>query len=220
MAIEPKRSARKGPGRPPDPERRARRRREILAAAIRFFAERGYPGTDVQHLADAIGIGKGTVYRYFNTKQELFRAALDAELERYRTFVLETAGRETDPLRQLSSAFRASLSFFEANPDLVELLVQERALLAETGGRSAFYEHRDRYITPWHWLFRALIAEGRLRDVPVERTIDVLSDLLYGFAFTSRFSGDGRERWTDDVLDLLLCGILSESERAGGHRGS
>src|SRR5262245_37795229 len=54
-----------------------RRREEILARAIELFARDGYADLDLQILADDVGVGKGTLYRYFGSKQELFLAAAD-----------------------------------------------------------------------------------------------------------------------------------------------
>ena len=55
-----------------------RRREEILAAAIHLFAVHGYAGTDTQLLADKLQVGKGTLYRYFQSKEDLFLAAVDS----------------------------------------------------------------------------------------------------------------------------------------------
>ena len=62
----------KRPGRPKDEGLAARRCKEILDVAARLFAARGYQNTDVQVVADELGVGKGTVYRYFPSKRELF----------------------------------------------------------------------------------------------------------------------------------------------------
>ncbi len=53
------------------------RRAEILSAATREFAARGYAGADVERIAERAGVGKGTVYRHFPRKRDLFFAALD-----------------------------------------------------------------------------------------------------------------------------------------------
>src|SRR5437867_4688042 len=53
------------------------RQEEILEAAARLFAQHGYADTDTQLLADELGVGKGTLYRYFASKQDLFLAAVD-----------------------------------------------------------------------------------------------------------------------------------------------
>ena len=65
------------------------RRKAILDAAIQVFAELGYRGTDVQMIADRAGIGKGTVYRNYETKEGLFWAAsyeVDNRLVQYLNF--------------------------------------------------------------------------------------------------------------------------------------
>ena len=58
-------------------------------------------------------------------------------------------------------------------------------------------------------------SAGRLRDVPIPRIDDVLSDLVYGTMFTNHFSGRHKplEEQARDILDIVHNGILSESER-------
>ena len=75
------------PGRPVDRGLRARRREEILDAAAKLFARHGYPETDTQVLADLLGVGKGTIYRYFPSKHALFLAAADRVMRRLREVV-------------------------------------------------------------------------------------------------------------------------------------
>ena len=65
---------------PPPPARRARRKEarpgEILAAALALFAERGFAATRLEDVARRAGISKGTIYLYFPTKEDLFRAVV------------------------------------------------------------------------------------------------------------------------------------------------
>ena len=65
-------TAKKGPGRPKDESLQERRREEILDAAASLFAQHGYRSTDMEYVAAALGIAKGTIYRYFTSKEELF----------------------------------------------------------------------------------------------------------------------------------------------------
>ena len=58
------------------------RREQILDAAAEVFAQHGYRNTDVQFVADALQVGKGTVYRYFPSKEALFLAAVDRGMRR------------------------------------------------------------------------------------------------------------------------------------------
>ena len=60
-----------------------------------------------------------------------------------------------------------------------------------------------------------IIAEGRIRNMPVERILGVLSDLLYGTMITNYFIGRQKpiEEQARDILDVVYNGILTDSER-------
>src|SRR5947209_4064740 len=79
-------------------ERWARRQEEILDAAAKLFAEHGYSDADTQRLADKLGVGKGTLYRYFPSKRELFLAAADRAMRQLRQSVDASIGGIADPL--------------------------------------------------------------------------------------------------------------------------
>src|SRR5262245_30890123 len=107
----------KRPGRPVDPERGQRRREEILDVAARLFARHGYSETDTQVIADALQVGKGTIYRYFPSKQELFLAAVDRVMHKLREQIdAEVAGID-DALARIERAVHAYLHFFADHPD-------------------------------------------------------------------------------------------------------
>src|SRR5262249_3213301 len=117
----------RGPGRPRDAARAERRREAILDTAALVFARHGYPNTDVQYVADALGLAKGTIYRYFPSKQELFLAAVDRGVRRLWEAVDAAFVEGADPLEQVAACVRAYLRYFQEHPQLVELMMQERA---------------------------------------------------------------------------------------------
>jgi AcrR family transcriptional regulator len=64
-------------------ERRPEERpNELLDAALRIFAERGYGNTRLEDIAAAVGVTKGTIYHYFETKEDLLRQAIEHNHER------------------------------------------------------------------------------------------------------------------------------------------
>ncbi len=190
------------------------RREEILEAATALFAEDGYSDTVTQRLVEKLQVGKGTLYRYFPSKRDLFLAAVDRVMRRQRERIDAAIAESADPLQRVSRAIRAHLAFFAEHPEFVELLIQERALFKDRK-TPTFYEHRNNNVGKWQEMYRTLIEEGRVRDIPVERITDVLSDLVYGTMFTNYFTGPRKpfEAQAEDILDIVFFGILTEPER-------
>lgn len=195
------------------------RRQQILDTAVQLFAERGFSDTDTQLLADKLQIGKGTLYRYFPSKRELFLAAADRVMRMMRQHVEDHIAGIDEPLDRIAIAIRAFLSFFAEHPEYVELLIQERAQFKDRK-KPTYFEHRETNVKRWQAMYRSLIEVGRIRDIPVERITDVMSNLLYGTMFTNYFIGQRNnvEKQARDILDVVFHGILSESERQRGRR--
>jgi AcrR family transcriptional regulator len=192
----------------------SRRQREILDVATRVFAERGFRATDTQLVADAAGVGKGTLYRYFPSKEALFLAAVDRGMHRLRAEVDAAARDAADPLERIARAVRAYLGYFDANPELVELFILERSEFKHRA-QPSYFEHREANEGEWKDLIRALIAGGRFRDTCADAVCDVVSNLLYGTIFVNHFAGRTRsfEQQARDILEVVFCGLLGEGER-------
>src|SRR5947209_7046514 len=204
----------KKPRRAMDEELCARRREQILETAAKLFAKHGYADADTQLLAEELGVGKGTIYRYFPSKQDVFLAAADRVMRMLSAQVDASVQGIEDPLDRIAAAIRSYLGFFAEHPEYVELLMQERAQFKDRK-KPTYFAHRERNIERWHDLYRSLIAEGRVRDMPVERITNVISDLLYGTIFTNFFAGRrqphvGQAR---EITDVFFQGILTDAER-------
>jgi multidrug efflux pump subunit AcrA (membrane-fusion protein)/DNA-binding transcriptional regulator YbjK len=202
-------------GRPKDPDLESRRRDEILAAAAKVFARDGFAETDVQDIADAVGVSKGTVYRYFETKDGLFLAAVDRGLRELCATcdaIFEDAA--LSPLAMVRKAVTNYLTFFHRRPEMAELFIQERAAFRDR--RKPLYfmttdeqSHRDREFVS------ALIAAGSFRQVDAQRVLDVFADLLFGTILSNHLAGRRVSPGVqaDAILDVLFHGVLSDRER-------
>jgi AcrR family transcriptional regulator len=202
------------PQRAAECDRRAQREEQILEAAMQLFAEHGYSDTDTQLLADKLRIGKGTLYRYFHSKRELFLAAADRVMRLMRQSVDASIENIDEPFERMGVGIRAFLSFFAEHPEYVELLIQERAQFKDRK-KPTYFVHRENNIKRWQALYRALIEAGRIRNIPVERISSVISNLIYGTMFTNYFTGERSsvEAQARDILDIVFHGILSDAER-------
>ncbi len=186
------------------------RREEILAAAATVFAEHGYRATDVQQIADHAGVGKGTVYRHFPTKEELFLAALDASLRQLLERMTDVRTRHSDPLDQMYAAAHAYLEYFDQHPETVELFIHERAEFRDRA-KPLYFVYADSRRDEWTALFQALRTQGRLRTDNIDSAMQAIAEMLYGAVLANHISTRhkplaDRHR---ELLDICLYGIIA-----------
>lgn len=191
-------------------DRRAQRRGAILAAATQLFAEAGYAGCEMDRLAAELHVAKGTLYLYFPSKEELFYACVDGGMQALQRSVQLAIADQPDRLERIRRGIYAYLKFFDEHPALIELFIQERARFKDRK-RPTYFEHRDANRGPWRELYRSLVADGEIRnDLPVERLLDTVGNLLYGTMFTNHFLNRSVPL-TDQyeaLVEVLLRGIL------------
>lgn len=112
--------------------RRVRRKEarpaEIVRAALALFADRGFAATKLEDVAKAAGIGKGTIYLYFPTKDDLFRAVVRQELlpnvEQLEALVARHTGSSAELIRLLAERF---LTLFDSPLTAIPKLVVTEA---------------------------------------------------------------------------------------------
>lgn len=99
------------------PEKRER----VLGEAARFFAERGYAQADMSELADRAGVAKGSLYNYFESKEDCYLTVCRDGLERSRQAVYGGIDESWDVFRQTAHVFRAGIAFARKHPEYVTL---------------------------------------------------------------------------------------------------
>jgi TetR/AcrR family transcriptional regulator, fatty acid metabolism regulator protein len=106
-------------------DRQADRRRQILEAAVKVFAEKGFHGSRVGDIAEEAGIAYGLVYHYFDSKEDLletiFRTTWTEMLARIGE-VEEAGVPASEAVRQVTALL---LRTWRRDPDLVRVLVRE-----------------------------------------------------------------------------------------------
>ena len=85
-------------------DKKTPRRAEVIRAAAKLFSERGYHGTSMQHLGDALGMQRGSLYAHIGSKEELLFEVVEEGAERF----LER-GRSAIEMQALASVRLRSL---------------------------------------------------------------------------------------------------------------
>jgi AcrR family transcriptional regulator len=199
------------PGRPRDPDLEARRKAQILETAARVFATYGFANTQVQTIANHIGVGNGTVYRYFPTKDQLFLAAVERGLKELEAEMDAVLSQPLDPGEVMRLAIRTYLGFFHRRPEMAELFIQERAAFPHHHRPLYFVTKDDEMECKHQAFFNRLVESGVIRPIPKERFFSVIGDLLYGTILTNLLTSrpNDPDAQAADVLDVILNGLLA-----------
>lgn len=100
-------------------------RQRILKAALEEFSDRGYHASTIDSIADRAGIAKGTVYRYFHTKEALFTALKEDTIGGFLELARQDLAQQDDILKIIESVIRMYLTFFEKNSSFFKVITQE-----------------------------------------------------------------------------------------------
>ena len=97
------------------------KRERVLREAALLFAEKGYPDTDMAKLARRAGISKGSIYTYFESKDELYLYDCRDGLDRSREAVVGGVDPARDIYHLEDNIFHTGVSFARAHPEYVSL---------------------------------------------------------------------------------------------------
>ncbi|NQT18561.1 MAG: TetR/AcrR family transcriptional regulator [Planctomycetes bacterium] len=191
-------------------DRVALRREEILEEATRLFAAEGYARAKVDDVAARLRIAKGTVYRYFPTKEQLFLAAADRAMEGLQNAILSVTDPIDDPFEKLKTGVKAYLSFFDANLHLIEIFVHERAEFRDRK-KPSFLTYSDKNITKFETLLAEMKKAGLVRDIDEKLAAETVANTLYGTVHMHFLRGSRKRlsRLAPQMIDIIFRGILT-----------
>jgi AcrR family transcriptional regulator len=168
---------------------------KILKTSIELFLANGFTGTTVRDITSNAGVGKGTLYWHFNSKDEI----LERILEKYSNeFVEEAIKRVRLTNGRFGEKFNALYRFVtEFARDNRELLLVFITVLAEAAGSMSAAEQKMQAIRKrLHLLFKDLLSTGRSEGL-VDRAIDpdiqshVLDAFFIGMLLEWYLEGEG-----------------------------
>ena len=193
-------------------QQRATRRKQILEAALRVFMERGFHVTNVSDVAAEAGVSQGTIYWYFESKDELFNATVleyFAALAQETRSVLAESASASEKLRVLGEAMGG---FAVDASGLLVMFLGYMAALPDRAQAASFWldlllEYKDALV--------GIVEEGKrngeFRDVDAESLVWAVMSAYDGLAlYLSLMPDIDTVRVSRTFVDILIAGLRGE----------
>jgi TetR/AcrR family transcriptional regulator, cholesterol catabolism regulator len=181
------------------------RRDELTRTAARLFAERGFHGTSMGDLAEAMGVQKGSLYSLTGSKQELLRETLRQGANAFHA-ALDAVSEDAPAVDRIRLALRGHLHVVSEQLEVATVFTREWRYL-EGSAREEFLAERRRYEERVRALFREGVERGELRaDLDVGAAVLlVLSAANWAYTWLTP------DRDTDELADrftaILVDGV-------------
>jgi AcrR family transcriptional regulator len=185
------------------------RRSELTREAARLFAERGYHGTSIGDLAEALGVQKATLYAHIQSKQDLLYETMREGANAFHG-ALDAIPEQLPAVEKIRLALRGHLRVVAEQLDVATVFVQEWRYL-EGERRDEIVAERRRY----EERIRALFREGRelseLRTDLDDGTAALLMLSAANWAYTWLQPGRDTDELADRFYALLIDGMRGYS---------
>jgi AcrR family transcriptional regulator len=191
-------------------EDKSRRRDEIMAAAKEVFARKGFHDTTIADIAKQAGLSYGSVYWYFDSKDELFHALMAVEEDALRGHIAGAVGarRDGDGEAPFRTAVQATFEFFESDKATVKLLFRDAYALGDR-----FEKHLggiyERFIDDIESVIAVAQQRGEMVAAPPRMVAYTLAALIGQLAHRRLSTDDGvtAAEVADFVVTLALNGL-------------
>ena len=178
-----------------------------MDAAIRLFSEKGFEKTSVDELAKEAGVGKSTIYGYFHTKNEIFLAFCEDQVD----FVFTDLAQKRDPdaslQEQLLTLFMGQFRYVTKNFNFGRILAREMVFPKELTIEKS-NDLSERYLSALGEILTKAILRGELRD---DLELLYISGHFYAFYLLVLSSWYERRFQSEQEIEQALRKLLRQA---------
>jgi TetR/AcrR family transcriptional regulator, cholesterol catabolism regulator len=188
------------------------RRNELTRQAARLFAERGFHGTSMGDIAEALGVQKGSLYSLTGSKQQLLYETMRAGAEAFHA-ELDAIPDDLPAVDRVRLALRGHLRVVSEQIDVATVFTREWRYL-EGDEREGILAERRRYEERFRTLFREGVEAGELRPDLDAGAAALLVLSAANWAYTWLRPDRDTDELADRFTAILVEGIRGYASRA------
>jgi len=214
-------------------ERKLKRKREnkkfILEAAEKVFSQKGYSQATVDDISDEAQFSKATIYRYFDSKNDIFSEIIMASFLEARKNILRISKKNQSAEERIEELIKFILSYFRRKKNIARIFLMERSSMKQILGMDIDNHAMpidskqpipDNYLKIMKDIFEAMCAiiqegidSGEFRRVDAREACFILGAMLRGFNFKGPLHGKeySIEQSTELVYSFFLNGLKKKT---------
>lgn len=162
-----------------------RRREDILNTARVLFFDKGFRDTTIDDIARASELARGTIYLYFDNKEEIYATVLEEGLDILQNMIMSDHNPNEDPLTNILSGHDAFMRFHDEYPQYYNVLILDKLQIADVLPAPLKERLDDKMRTMVDWIASVLqegVQGGFFRPIQVRETAYLLMGMSMGFA--------------------------------------
>ena len=187
------------------------KRTQIIKAAVKVFSRKGFHEAKVDEIAQLADVGKGTVYEYFSSKQEVFQEMFKVGMQ----FYVENITRELKPelpcQEKLRRIAKLHIRFITHYKDLARITMTEHTQFNEEF-RNWIFENRSKKMKMLERIIDEGMASGEIRKVNSQVAAMAFTGILGTMFSPIVFSGQksNSKEMYETVMDIVFNGLLNK----------
>ena len=188
---------------------------EMLAAALELFSERGYHNVSMHEIAEKAEFAIGTLYKFFRNKEELYRAVVLEQSDRFHDGLVRAIEAPGDETERLRNYVRTKGELFTANLPFIRLYIAENRGASYNLKASLHGEVRKRYyefLEQLALVFDGGIRKKRFREIASPYQLAVALDTVLNAFLLLWIEAPERHPFPDSpdaILDIFFRGLLA-----------
>lgn len=196
---------------------RERHRREILEAAERVFAQKGFHAATVEEIAQEAEFAVGTLYNFFKNKEDLHLQVLDRHVQDYMAEIEDQVLDEPEAEKAIAALIRLRLNLYERHKAFFVAFFETTVRFQKDPSTALPKEYDrlyDQYIGGLSGVFERGIRAGRFKDIAPLYLALSLEGVIN--AFTSYWSKHEPEEPVHVRVEKIVNGFLEGIRRQDG----
>ena len=182
-----------------------RRRHQVFASSMHLFLEKGFRETSMQEIAAASGIGKSTLYDYFNTKDDILLSVVEDGIYDLTELAKQIVSRDLPAAEKIHQVMHAHLEYLLENKEFYDHMMYEVQRLGPESQRR-IQIRRHAYQDLLCSLVEEATQEGSFRDVNPLLAARTILVILTPAVFTHRPTGTP-EQMMDEAIEIFIRGV-------------